>query len=279
MATPEQPRNISLAVEAFESTAQNETYRNPLFDFLDNPQNETRVSSLFIPQETMLDFHRMDDFGSYMNGQRRVDSMNRTTGVPCYPVIIDASLSGAPKAMLESVRYVLRHYPARSIAFTFASGVTDTPVRKVVEPTREEMAKKAAKAAMAESKWPAKKSAIERVDFLLTGVLPEDPLDEAEEMFGKSPEDFTVDTIRRAKALGLAGVVGSAEFACLAEGSKVPYIGSGVNLTGESYDAEGVTKRATPYSEAAKHCSQVVVGHYISGHPDGFDVALKSLEA
>lgn len=264
------PRNISLAVDAFDAEKIDEFGQRPFTEFLKSNLAQGRVSSLLLPDEATLDFHYMDIFRPFMSGHADVDRAGVIHRTPSYPIIVDSSLSGGYQAMREYVRYVVRHYPAHEMAFTFALGVTDMAVRSVVDATQVWLQESAEK-----NHRPMK-----QIDFLLTGVLPEDPPAEIRSIFKKQPLSVMRDIVGRARNLGLAGVVGSAEYARAARGSGVQYIGSGVNLTGESYiSTGGVEKRATPYSRAVEHCTQVVVGHFISDHPDGPEVGLRSLSA
>jgi hypothetical protein len=141
------------------------------------------------------------------------------------------------------------------------------------------------------------------IDFLLTGILPEDELDfvdgtedectsdddlaNVEESFFLKPEPFTRHVIKRAssinkrlversKKLGVLGIYGSARYASIERGD-LEYTGAGISGDGKPYVSEGELKHSTRLSIAAKNCTDIVVGHMISDHPNGPVAGLESI--
>lgn len=240
-------RKICIAVDSLV----NEPKDIPVVvDFLRRRDVARYVGSLKFTAEMMMDFHNIDPFVQ-LTSDSRVDS---------YSVVADLSLSGGYKAMLKTVQFVRQRVNRRDMTFTFSQLNSKEGIDKVVE---------------------AERASHPETSFLLTGVLPENDLDDfAEDFFGCSPEEFTGIKVKRSKEIeGVVGVYGSAEFAHLRNGEE--YLGSGVTLIGGDYGTGLDEKRSLGIRAAYENCTSVVLGHSLMVHEGidvGFDRFIASLD-
>ena len=268
MSTPEihPSRNVAVSLRSLLGNSELSA-RGDIEDFLRNDTTAQSVGSLLVSQQMALNFHQMDPFVPFFSNRVVGARVGDGVTTPSYSYIADVSLSGGHKAMVEVVVEVLKRAHPDHVLFTFAPGVTAKAITSV---THDEVIKKLAKS-----------NDGRKVDFLLTGILPEDNIEEAEDIYGRKVEDFMLFQVNRAKDLGMAGVIASAEYekpARHARANGIAYVGFGVNESGISKNIDDETlKRRTRFFKAKNYCDVVVLGQYLAQHPDGLDEALKQI--
>ncbi len=240
-------RKLSIAVDSLVNSSLD---LNEVVDFLRRKEVAKHVGSLKFTAEMMMDFHNIEPFV-------QLTSDFRTNS---YSVVADLSLSGGYKAMLETVQFVRKRVNRSDMTFTFSQLNSKAGIDKVVDAERETR--------------PDTK-------FLLTGVLPENDLEDFEDdFFGCSPEEFTLAKRERAMNIdGVVGIYGSAEFAHLR--GDVDYLGSGITLLGGDYGTGLDEKRSTDFMQAFVTCTSVVLGHSLivpGGINMGFDKFMEKIE-
>lgn len=192
------------------------------------------ISSLELPADLFMEYHRYEAIKPFVAGAPgALDKL---------PVIADVSLSGGYNTAERQIAYILRNYRTETMTFIVNHGMANKGIEKL-----------------------QRNFADDKINFLLTGVLPENLPENFEESFGMNVLEFTTHVKTRAKNLGITGVYGSAEYATNDE--ELAYVGAGISMNGGIYTSDGVEKRSTALRDAAKTCTQLVIGNMIVNHP------------